>query len=543
MKKRKGRSLLLAVLFTAAAVAGCAADCAEREKQKEEPVTLTTILQYGAIEDECPEGVTPEHNSFLDTALQKLNIQIDWMWIAPEEQYKQKLNVALALGDIPDFMAVEDGAVYRSLLENDMILPWNEVLKEANATLKEWIFRDPEVLEAVTDEEGNIMSLPQYWDPKRKLNIMMIRKDWLEETGLEVPETVEELEKVAMAFQEKTGAEQGIGLTYKVFGKSLGSMGGLMNMSGSYPGAWIEEDGELVPGEISQSTKSALEMLHRFYEKGILSKEFPLYDYDRIARDVLDEKIGIVIAPFWEYDSLIGKEIAKNQDSRWVAVPIPVEEGVKGAVMDTVSIEKYWVISKKCKHPEAVMALFNQFAEFEEDYPEEARPENGFIWEWSGAQYIDPYDVDEMYESFNAQIATGDLETPPDVSNRLLAYWSYGKGYYQWKKQGGIYPKNNEWGIFLALVDEDGAWGTVRKLVEEGRYEQNQYYGLPSNAMSERQDVLNNMTEETFIKIVMGETPVDAFEEYRTKWLELGGQEMIEEVNQWYDQKESPLVN
>ena len=51
------------------------------------------------------------------------------------------------------------------------------------------------------------------------------------------------------------------------------------------------------------------------------------------------------------------------------------------------------------------------------------------------------------------------------------------------------------------------------------------------------------MTEETFIKIVMGETPVDAFEEYRTKWLELGGQEMIEEVNQWYDQKESPLVN
>ena len=118
------------------------------------------------------------------------------------------------------------------------------------------------------------MSLPQYWDPKRKLNIMMIRKDWLEETGLEVPETVEELEKVAMAFQEKTGAEQGIGLTYKVFGKSLGSMGGLMNMSGSYPGAWIEEDGELVPGEISQSTKSALEMLHRFYEKGILSKNF-----------------------------------------------------------------------------------------------------------------------------------------------------------------------------------------------------------------------------------------------------------------------------
>lgn len=408
------------------------------------------------------------------------------------------------------------------------------MLKYASEPFQEWISRNPQALEHVTNENGDIMALPQYWDTKRKINIMMIRKDWLAELGLKTPQTIEELEETAAVFQKKTGADFGIGLTHKVLGQSVGNMAGLMNLFGSYPGAWIEEDGELIPGEISQNTKMALEALKRFYQKGILQKEFPLYDYGKLSQEVMNERLGIVIAPFWVYDSLIGKEIAENQDSRWTAAPIPVLDGTKGAIMDTVTIEKYWVISKDCKNPEAVIKLFNLFVNFETDYPKEAKPENGFIWEWAAAQYFDPNDVDVMFDAFNKQVASGDLLTPPDVSNRLLSYWLEGEGYYKWKAEGGTYPKNNGYGKFLARVDEDGAWGTVRRLVNEGRYELNKYYGLPTDAMNSRQDVLNEMTEETFVKMVMGETPIEKFEEYRKKWLELGGQEMIDEVNQWY---------
>ena len=41
------------------------------------------------------------------------------------------------------------------------------------------------------------------------------------------------------------------------------------------------------------------------------------------------------------------------------------------------------------------------------------------------------------------------------------------------------------------------------------------------------------MTEETFTKMVMGELPIEQFDEYRRKWMELGGEELIEEVNAW----------
>lgn len=55
--------------------------------------------------------------------------------------------------------------------------------------------------------------------------------------------------------------------------------------------------------------------------------------------------------------------------------------------------------------------------------------------------------------------------------------------------------------------------------------------------MKERQATLNKLTEETYIKIVMGETPISAFDEYVDTWLKLGGEEMTQEVNEWYQNK------
>ena len=114
-----------------------------------------------------------------------------------------------------------------------------------------------------------------------------------------------------------------------------------------------------------------------------------------------------------------------------------------------------------------------------------------------------------------------------------MSYWEDCEDYYRWKEDGGRYPPDNDWGIFLARVDEDGAWATVRNVVREGKYELNRYYGLPTDVMTARKDILDKMTEETFTKMVMGEMPIEQFDEYRRKWMELGGEELIAEVNAW----------
>lgn len=549
--KRKITDTVFAVLLCILLVIGCSMQNNEKENKRnvtgqteqeaknpfgayDHTVTVTSSLQFDEVNSN-PRGVTPEDNSFTQEALERLNIRLKWSWVAPEAQYKQRLKVAVASGELPDFLVIEDKELYRELLEKDEIMPWNEVLDYASESFREWLFRDPDIVDLCTNEKGEIMALPQYWDPKRDTNLLMIREDWLQELGLEVPKTVEELEEAAIAFQKKTGAGHGLALTHEVLGKNVGNMSGLLNMFGSYPGAWIEQDGELVPGEISPETRKGLEVLNHFYEEGILDKRFPLYSNKQLNQEVLDEKLGIVIAPFWEYDSLIGGEIAKNQDSKWTVAPIPVMEGTKGAIIDEVCIEKYWVLSKKCENPEAVVKLFNLFVDFETTYPEVEEGDNGFIWQWTAPQYFDPYDIDEMYEAFNQQISKGDFSDPPDVSNWLLSLWGEAENYYKWKEQGGKYPEDNRWGKYLSRIDKDGAWGVVRRIAEEGQYEVNHYYGILDQDISMRKKVLDQMTEETFVKIVMGESPIEEFDRYAENWLEAGGREMMKSVNDWYE--------
>lgn len=519
-----------------AAGAGSAADDEIKDPfgRYDEPVTITSVLSYSEAPSLCPPGLTPEDNNFDKVAKERFNIEIQRLWTAPANQYEQKLGVALASGELPDVLSVSK-VDYQNLLENDQIMPWNEALEYASDTLKEWIYRDPAVLRNVTNEKGEIMALPQYWDPRRQVNVMMIRKDWLDRAGMEVPETIEELEDVAMAFKEQIGAEIGLGLINKVLVRDASSMTALLNMFGSYPGEWtLAEDGALMPGEISPNTKAGLETLNRFYEKGILPKEFALYDYSKQREEVLAEKLGIIIGPFWAYDSTVGKEIAKNQDSRWVTAPIPTAEGTKGAVMDVITVDTYWVINKECRNPGAVVKLFNLFADFENSYPEEARAENGYAWNWAAASYYDPYDIDKMHVAFNEQIKTGDFSKVPETSGINVELWNYAEDYYKWKNGEGSYDPDNKWGKYLARIDEDGAWGTIRRLVEDGRYESNRYYGIATETMTSRRATLDKLTEETYVKMVMGEMPVDKFEEYAKNWLALGGQDTIDEVNEWY---------
>lgn len=512
----------------------------------EEPVIITSVLSYTEAPAFCPPGITPEENNFDKEAKERFNIEIQRLWTAPDQQYDQKLGVALASGELPDVMVLKKPVDYQNLLENEQIMPWNDALEYASDSFKEWIYRDPRVLESVTNEKGEIMALPQYWDTKRQVNIMMIRKDWLDQVGMDVPETVEELEAVALAFKEKMGAEIGLGLNKKVLERGTSSMAALLNMFGSYPGEWTQaDDGSLVPGEISPNTKIALETLNRFYNLGILPKEFALYDYSKQREEVMAENLGIIIGPFWAYDSTVGREIAKNQDSRWVTAPIPTAEGSKGAIMDVMSVAKYWVLNKDCKNPEAVVKLFNLFVDFETTYPDEAKQENGFVWNWAAVDYFDPYDIDQMHERFNEQIKTGDLSKTRDTARadiELLGneeeLWAYAEDYYKWKNGEGSYDPENRWGKYLARIDEDGAWGTIRKLVNEGKYELNRYHGIATKTMTSRRATLDKLSEETYVKMVMGETPIDKFEEYTKNWLVLGGEDIIKEVNEWYKENQ-----
>ena len=198
-------------------------------------------------------------------------------------------------------------------------------------------------------------------------------------------------------------------------------------------------------------------------------------------------------------------------------------------------IEDYYVLNANCKNPEAVIKLFNLWAQFETEYPEEAKAENGHVWNWVPTTYFDPYDIQTLHDNFNKQIETGDLKTVPEgINGGDIQLWGYAEDYFKWKAGEIPYDETNKWGKYLARIDDDFAWGTTEQVVENKEYELNKFYGLATDTMKERKATLNKLTEETYVKMVMGETPISEFEAYADNWLKLGGNEIIEEVNAWY---------
>jgi hypothetical protein len=66
----------------------------------------------------------------------------------------------------------------------------------------------------------------------------------------------------------------------------------------------------------------------------------------------------------------------------------------------------------------------------------------------------------------------------------------------------------------------------------EGRV--TQFTGLPTPTMAERGADLITMESEFMLSIITGEKPIEAFDEYVANWKSGGGDQIIAEVNEWW---------
>jgi hypothetical protein len=76
-------------------------------------------------------------------------------------------------------------------------------------------------------------------------------------------------------------------------------------------------------------------------------------------------------------------------------------------------------------------------------------------------------------------------------------------------------------------------------LIEQSPHDgiMNEFQGMPTPTQRERGADLNTMEDETFISINVGEQPLSAIDTYVTNWKRLTGDEITEEVNEWYSRR------
>ncbi|MEU4362772.1 extracellular solute-binding protein [Promicromonospora sp. NPDC023987] len=253
---------------------------------------------------------TPEKNGAIETALEEhTGTEFEMQWV-PDASKEEKINAALASGTLADIVSLTqiDSTTVRSSLTSGMFWDVEEYLSEFPNLSK----IDPQTLEAARID-GELYGVP-YQKIKARYGVV-VRQDWLDNLGLEVPHTIEDLTAVAHAFAHDDPDGNGKDDTTGFYDREESFRVGFRSLTGYFgAGSVFEatEDGDVVPTFTTDAFKEAMEWYRGVYEDGGVNQEFVTVQKQNQQDGIAQGKGGIVVTGLFEAKNYMA--IAQSAD-------------------------------------------------------------------------------------------------------------------------------------------------------------------------------------------------------------------------------------
>ncbi len=535
-------SVFLSLMLAAMLLVSCCFAEADPFGKYEEPVTVHFVR---STDDTLDANYFSQHpdktmtdNLWCDLYRDVLNVNVEYDWIVKGgDEYDNKLNIALGVGDIPEFVNV-DTLQLKQLAEADLIMPLEDIYEEYAAPFTKEILlaTGTSPFDAAT-VNGHLYGLPNVDSTLMVADLLWVRTDWLEKLGLPIPTTMDEVIATAEAFCKAdfdgNGENDTVGIAIaKDLWGQLFSLRGFFNGFDSYPGIWVKDaDGKLVYGSTLPGTKEALRTLHEMYEKGLIDPEFGVKDGGKVAEATTAGRCGLFFGAQWNSIYPLQSCVNLDKNAQWRAVSIVSATGNPIKAQTDVGTLSWTVVRKDVKHPEAVVKMFNVFI----DKNWGPNNENGI--------YYAPLDSESIWKLSPV------VPTNPNKNNdAFIALEQYRKDGDESKVTGEAYSilqklkafeSGSEEGFALwgweRIYGAEGAYGVLIDYQNKGLLQDNMFVGAPTETMTSRMSTLTDLQDEVFTKIILGESDIDAFDQFVSDFNTLGGADIVTEVNAWYD--------
>jgi len=506
----------------------------------EEPITISSFFEITPPFAPYFTEDRIKNNIWAKQYLDELGININYLWYAAQspEDSVQKKNVAIASGEIPDIMMV-DSEQLALLAKSDLINKDMGTIFDQYASqhLKDWTYGggDEAMLSATFD--GKVIAIPQIQSSIDTAPFLWIRKDWLDKLGLKMPTTMEELYNVMVAFKnnDPDGNDKAdtVGLILSkdfLLMVSSADAYGLFNGFGAYPDAWVDDGtGKLVYGSTLPETKEALQFLNKLYSEGLIEKDFAVKDTQKVSELPAAGTAGIQYGAMWNAMWPLQSSLDNDPNSDWEPIAIVPAEGKQAKPQIKLNVPYYYVVSKKCEHPEALIKLLNFWVEKfaysnADEYQKYLTNDNGVP---SFAQH------ETLFKTFNS---LNNLQAYRDVTKAFdandtstlnaeeLNYYNSIKAYRDGDKSLAGTEKT---------FGKNSAYSIMDYYYTNNMFMMDQFYGAPTDTMKQKMQLIKDKEIEYFTKVIMGEESVDNFDQFVSELNKLGLDKITEEVNAW----------
>ncbi|MBP1916235.1 putative aldouronate transport system substrate-binding protein [Lederbergia galactosidilyticus] len=346
-----------------------------------EKVTLKVLVPAHPLVEDYKTNV------FTKWYEEKTNVHIEWE-VIPTQNAEEKLNLILSSDDLPDVIMNSPVTLSQLMIygSQGMFLPLNDLIEDTGTDVKKFLDERPDVLDSITAPDGNIYSMP-YINECYHCTLaqkLWIYQPWLEELGLEMPETTEEFYQVLKAFKEKdpngNGKQDEIPLAGN---KDLWPFPGFLMDPFIYNAMYVE-NGKIQVPYTKPEWKEGLQYIHQLYKEGLIAKESLTQDQDQLKRlgNSKETILGMAMG-YWQGDMMT----AGGNSGKWLDyVAVPPLEGPNGNrvawYQPPVPGRASFIITNQAKHPEVALRWAEGF------YDEEVtlRAEAGEMdkdWRWA----------------------------------------------------------------------------------------------------------------------------------------------------------------
>ncbi len=456
MKKRKALSMTLAAAMTLGAFAGTGITAAAEE---EKPTYKIATVRWT---DAWPTDFLYE--GIMQELADKHGINIEWQVYYNSDWAEQK-SLLLASGDLPDAFFGSICLNATDVAQNkSYFLELTDLIDANMPNLKAAMEKAPELKAIATDRDGKIYSLPKLLPLRPEVcgNILYINKDWLDNLGLEMPKTVDELTTVLKAFVTEDADGDGdpnneFGLTNAASSAMLSGdlrnilfpFGTMVSRDNNYMG--LNGEGTPVFMPMEENYKDAVVWMHDLYASGVLDPEYFTQESSMAtAKRQAENGSQVGLLSGWTADAEAGVNAPQFAALESVEGP-DGNHYVENASNYLDISDRELIITNKCENPEKLL-------------------------QWADDFYTDLVAMQTFYGSVPDQIAenedgTYDVLVPEDGSSLDTSAWSHSMRDFGPKYMTDEFaekvtlPENQGDGIKLAEDEINGKYVTDDKNV------------------------------------------------------------------------------
>jgi multiple sugar transport system substrate-binding protein/putative aldouronate transport system substrate-binding protein len=514
-----------------------------------EPVDVHIGVPVDPIDTSLPPGDSAGNNVYTRYLKEKYNINVIVDWSASiGDNYNQKVSLAIASNTLPDALVVTYDLILKAA-KSDMLYDITEIFNKYASTQVQSILDSTNGrAQKMVTFDGKMVALPHVMVKTDGVNVMNIQKHWLDQYGLPVPRTLDDIENAARIFKQKQPAGSatvpivGVGKgsdPYSSFIKSSNNTNAFDPVFSAYdafPGYFLDNgDGTAAYGSLSPNMKPALERLARWYKEGLLDPEVG-------TRDNPDELVyanqaGIRFAPWWAIGYGNDDSFRNNPNANWQAYPVYTADGKWNVHLPAAGLNACLI--NKNASPDVVAAIIIMYNALVRD---ESSFDRSTAIEWYPLRVVaapadeTEYTYHELTKVLQGITKPEDYNDPLSVYrllyNDTLAVRDVIPGYQPDRELAvGDFDltKSGDFQRLYSVMIGDRPYATA--IVDKEVYSIT--YSM-TDTLSRVWPNLWKMELETGMKIITGQLDVNAWDKFVADWKAQGGQAALDEIVELY---------